>query len=264
MKSFFKSFGIFCFIFLNVFYLWNCDLSPSKIVEEKYGLTGKVMDSTGTVINGVKIYCLYHLSHFPLEPQPSSPMLAKESDATKPSELDVIQNFPNPFYNSTFLRIYLSRESRVHISLVSEKEQASYTVFNHTLLNGHYQIFLHSLVDSFQLKNGAYRFIVDAQSVDGETHYRGEVNSLVISDLGAPNLRSDYYGEYFFPYNEALIGKEIRRTYLDPYEVATIVIKNPIYLLFQKEGYENKLIGVNLYPSLLITKDIILKPIGRK
>lgn len=245
----------YLFIVLSlVFLLISCKDDIVAPVPENYGLTGRVLDKSGNIIPGVKIYCLFNYYYLP-----NTEML---NITNKVSDVDsfgneLYQNFYNPVYNSTFLRYSLAADADIEL-LIREKitgqVKYEYSGFQYY---GLYQHYMNKIVDSLQLENGNYTISLKI-SVNGVTQFQDEKTMFVISELGTPNSISNENGWYFFDYNKASIADTIFYT-VDGQNIYVQKITNQINLLFRKDGYLDETIRTELYPDILLGRDVILK-----
>lgn len=252
---FFRSIVLLAFL---TFYLDSCtDLSTPSIDTTPKGLSGQILDTEGNPIDGAKIFCLYYLTHIPAEPvQTLKITFLSTQDGS--FDFKLFQNFPNPFSNSSFLRFSLPQECTVFLRIRTKNSQASVYQYTDILPYGLYQRYLENLVDSLNLKNGVYRYSLQAQGVNGISYF-SQKDLLIVSNLGSPNAISNDRGEYFFDYGQAFVGDSVMVTQNDTMDnTYTIILDNHINLLIEKETYILKIITVELYPDVLLNQDIVL------
>jgi hypothetical protein len=237
-----------------VFLLISCEDDIVAPVPDNYGLTGRVLDKSGNIITGVKIYCLFNYYYFPNPEVPNLPYKISSVDSFGNA---LYQNFYNPVYNSAFVRYSLAAD--MDIKLVIKEYNTGLIKYNYSGYQyyGLYQHYLNKMVDSLQLENGCYIISLDL-SKDGVTQFQDEKKMYVVSDLGAPNSLSDENGRYFFDYNKAFIADTIFYT-VDGQNIYPQIIINQINFVFKKDGYLPEKISTELYPDILLGRDVILK-----
>lgn len=239
---------------LAVLFFVSCDdeiLSPPV---ENYGINGRIMDESGNPISGVKVYYLFNYYYIPNLPAADKPM---NETAVDSFGNDLYQNFPNPVYNSSFIRYSLSADMDIELTVKENSTgtvKYTYSGFN---LYGLYQHHLNEIVTSFQLENGGYTIALKI-SKNGTLKYGAEKKMIVISDIGKPNSVSDGNGKYFFDYNKACIGDTLFYT-TDGEQIYPNEIYNQVNLLFKKDGFLTETISTTLYPEILLDRDVILK-----
>ena len=221
---------------------------------ENYGINGRIMDESGNPISGVKVYYLFNYYYIPNLTATDKPMNEAEVDSFGYA---LYQNFPNPVYNSSFIRYSLAADMDIELTV---KENPTGTVkYTYSGFNsyGLYQHHLDEIVTSFQLENGGYTIGLKA-SKNGALKYEAEKKMIVISDIGKPNSISDGNGKYFFDYNKACIGDTLFYT-TDGEHIFPNVTTNEVNLLFKKDGFLTETISTTLYPEILLDRDVILK-----
>lgn len=232
----------------------SCDdeiLSPPV---ENYGIHGRMMDESGNHISGVKVYYLFNYNYISNLTATDKPMNEAEVDSFGYA---LYQNFPNPVYNSSFVRYSLAADMNIELTV---KENYTGTIkYNYSgfYFYGMYQHHLNEIVTSFQLENGSYTIALKV-SKNGTLKYEAAKKTFVISDIGKPNSISDGNGKYFFDYNKACIGDTLLST-TDGEHIYPNVITNQVNLLFKKDGFLTETISTTLYPKILLDRDIILK-----
>lgn len=80
------------------------------------GLTGRVVDSSGVTLDSVNIYCYYHFNpgyNLPYY-EASIPNMLKK---TAGFDYSFSGNYPNPVYNSTYIKFSLPGKSQITISV---------------------------------------------------------------------------------------------------------------------------------------------------
>jgi hypothetical protein len=254
-----KKLSLVSFIFVIISLIFNsCSKSGINEPEQLYGLQGIVKDTVGKPLNDVSIYCLFSYSYIPNGSYVPEPV-------PKPTEVDSFtfkleQNFPNPVYNSSFVRFAIPDDMNIEFTL---KEKLSGSVkydLSGFYYYGLYQNYLENIVTNYQLENSCYIMHLEAGK-NGNPGFTAEKKLFVVSDIGKPNTESESNGYYFFDYKKACIGDTIIST-LDGTNTNPILITNEINLLFKRDGYLPEIIKVSLYPELLINRDVILKKEG--
>lgn len=224
------------------------------IEEPRYGLYGTVMDSSGRPLDSVRVFCLFSY-WFPPEVKGSRFGLTRLSDIDTFS-FRLYQNFPNPFSQSTYLRFSLPRYCDIRLTIADRLDGSVKYVYTETLLPGFYQMYLHRLVDSLRLRNGPYTYTLWVNIGQG-IHYQATRQMFVISDSGMPNSVSNVRGQYFFDYREAFIGDSVWYSY-NGEDVYPYRLYNSVTLLVQRRGYVRRTFLVDIYPTILLRRDIVL------
>jgi len=233
---------------------FSCDDEILIPPVENYGINGRIMDESGNPISGVQVYYLFNYYYMPNLTATDKPMNETEVDSFGYA---LYQNFPNPVYNSSFIRYSLAADMDVELTV---KENSTGTVkYKYSGFNyyGLYQHHLNEIVTSFQLENGGYTIALKV-SKNGAFKYEAEKKMIVISDIGKPNSVSDGNGKYFFDYNKACIGDTLLYT-TDGEHIYPNEITNQVNLLFKKDGFLTETISTSLYPEILLDRDVILK-----
>jgi len=242
-----------------MFLLWMFISCEDEIIiptEKIYGIQGTIIDTAGNVLNGVKVYCLFNYSYVPLESSIRLPAL-NISDSVFTNQL--YQNFPNPVFNETFVRFSLESKSTISLELKSNIDNNIYYSYKDTLNYGLYQHYLGDLSQNSQLKNGIYSYKLKLNSFTGNK-YEDNKELILVGTENKPNSISDKYGKYTFNSEEAFIGDTIKVcNEYDPSHIYDQIIDDYIFLLFNKEGYQDKIIGVYMYPDVIYTQDIVLE-----
>jgi len=226
-------------------------LNPPEV---NYGINGRIMDESGNPISGVKVYYLFNYSNIPNLPAPDKPINKADVDSFGYA---FYQNFPNPVYNSSFIRYSLAADMDIELTV---KENFTGTIkYTHSGFNfyGLYQHHFNEIVNSLQLENGSYTIAIKV-SKNGTLKYEAAKKMFVISDIGKPNSISDRNGNYFFDYNKACIGDTLLYTSDGEY-IYTNIIYNQVNLLFKKDGFLTETISTTLLPTILLNRDVILK-----
>lgn len=232
----------------------SCDDEILTPPVEDYGINGRIMDESGNPISGVKVYYLFNYYYIHNLIATDKPMNEAEVDSFG---YDLYQNFPNPVYNSSFIRYSLAADMDIELTV---KENSTGTIkYTYSGFNsyGLYQHHLDEIVTSFQLENGGYTIELKA-SKNGTLKYEAEKKMIIISDIGKPNSVSDGNGKYFFDYNKACIGDTLFYT-TDGEHIYPNEIYNQVNLLFKKDGFLTETISTTLYPEILLDRDVILK-----
>ena len=117
------------------------------------------MDESGNTISGVKVYYLFNYYYIPNLTATDKPMNETEVDSFGYA---LYQNFPNPVYNSSFIRYSLAADMNIELTV---KESFSGTVkYTYSGFNfyGLYQHHFDEIVSSLQLENGCYLIVLKA------------------------------------------------------------------------------------------------------
>lgn len=246
---------IYFFILLLVLFI-ACQKSTTEIEDIRIsaGVKGIVMDSSGQVLKGVKIFCLYNQHNVPPEIYPTQALKKQKISAAFDFKLE--QNLPNPFSNSTFIRFALPDTAHVDFQILNKLNDKLVFQFSEDLEPGYYQRYLEKLVETYQLTNGPYRYILKAL-IKNDTTYSDTLELFVISDKGKPNAITNDNGKYSFEFNHAFIGDSLIYNFLYGYKNKAI-IHDTINFLFIKEGYLPKLVSITLYPDIILNYDVVM------
>lgn len=259
-----KTMRRFVLVFLLFFPLLISACKNDEPTEPKpdlhYGLTGTVKDTSGTVLEGVSIYCYFYY------PSPNSIPFANNIQLntdgpvrlgkTAVFDFTFSQNFPNPVYNSTYVRFALPSDSHVELKITRGSSNTFYS-YSADCLSGLYQLYLESIVDSLKLKNGPYMISFSARTVKGE-EFNAQKPMFVISDKGAPGAVTDSKGQYYFPFNDAFVGDSLVQVTADNYGGYTEYLNNNVNLVVKKNGYLTRVFSASLYSQVLLHYDIIM------
>jgi len=247
---------IFLITILLSYVFISCEDEIITPTEKIYGIQGTILDTSGNELNGVKVYCLFNYSYVPLES--SIPLSAlNNSDSVFTNQL--YQNFPNPVFNETFVRFSVDSKSTISLELKSNIDNNIYYSYKDTLDYGLYQHYLGDLAQNTQLKNGIYSYKLKSNSFTGN-EFEDNKELILVGTENKPNSISDKYGKYTFNSEEAFIGDTIKVcNEYDPSNIYDKIIDDYIFLLFKKEGYHDKIIGVYMYPDVIYTQDIVLE-----
>ncbi len=241
-------------IFLFLLLFNSCDeYAPLAPNQTSFGITGVVMDNKGNILRDVKVYCLYHYTYLPVYST-----LPKQPEFFSPDSFshNLYQNFPNPVYNSSFLRYSIPEDLNVEFTLsevISGKEKFRFSEFQNA---GLYQYHFNEIVSQLQLRNGLYNIKLRTLK-DGQLRYENEKRMFIVSDVGQPNDITNGIGEYLFDYQSAFFGDSVVATSDGSYQY-TITLTDNVNLLFIKEGYLPELLNVTIYPEVLFNRDVIL------
>jgi hypothetical protein len=171
-------------------------------------------------------------------------------------EFSLEQNFPNPFSNSTFIRFSLPDRSLIHLNIVNKIENEKVLQYSAKLSKGYYQKYLNNIVDSLQLRNGIYRYSLNAL-LDNGTNYSDNKELFIISDKGEPNSKTDIHGQYSFDYKYSFAGDTLVIKN-DENSSSTMTLTSTVNLLFTKAGYNSTIIRATLYPDTILIHNIVL------
>lgn len=232
----------------------SCDDVITNPPETYYGITGKIMDESGHPIKDVKVFYLFNYYYLP---NPAISETLQKETAVDSFANNLYQNFPNPVYNSFFLRYSISTDADITLAIRESYSGRTKYLISKPSYYGIYQHYFNSIVDSLKLENGCY-VIELTVSKNQNLLYKAAKKMVVISDLGTPNSLSNNDGIYFFDYNKSFISDTIFYAYSDN-SVYPFEIHNNVNLRFQKEGYLSETINTDLYPGILINRDVIMK-----
>lgn len=244
-------------LLLSISYIFTfCTDGITGVEAIDSGLTGKVVDTFGNPINGVEVFCLYYSYQIPINPQG----LLKNNSVEKMNDLyfELLQNYPNPFSSSTYIRYSLPQKCQIELQIIHKKSNRKVYSYSEELEYGYYQQYLKSIVDSLNLKNGIYTFTIKATGEDG-TKYESQKELVVISDIGKPNAETVENGEFIFDFEDAFVGDSIViNKYDSEYYLYTEYLTSNVHLLFKKSGYQSEYITIELYSNVLLTHDIVM------
>ena len=254
MKVYFSVLKLF-FPLIVLYGIFSCsDSSSPSNVEITSGIKGVVIDTSGKPLENVSVFCLYYTLVIP--PDINYHVSLEKVSSIDDFEFNLEQNFPNPFSNSTFLRFSLPNKAFVRLSIFDKIENKRVYQFSDTLSEGYYQKFLDHIVDSLKLRNGPYRYSLNALLDDG-TNYSAEKELFIISDKGKPNSKTNAQGQYKFDYKYTFEGDTLVVKHDEDISY-TLSLTNTVYLLFKKDGFNPAVVRVTLYPEVLLTHDIVL------
>ncbi len=240
---------------LVIFGLYSCGESPSGPNNDHYGLEGNVINTAGEPLDSVRIYCLYNYFSPPTSPYGKKALqILNTADTTK---FNLFQNIPNPFNQSTYIRFSLPSYSNVSISLVDKLTGETKYTYEKSMQQGQYQIYLDHIVQKENLKSGIYTYSLKAVNESGQTRAASK-EMMVIGDSGAANSLTSQSGEYFFGFNEAFAGDTIVTTTNGDYFYKT-TLGNIVNLELKRRGYKSKVVTVELYPEVLIRRDVVME-----
>jgi len=258
MTQYLSTKEILCSSLVALSLVSGCSNDNFVAVEERhFGVQGKVTDSLGNPIEGVGIYCLFYQFYVPELDREEENAFQLLDEGTL-FDFKLYQNFPNPFPNSTYIRFSLPQDCQIELTIRSKHSNTILYTERETLLPGLYQRYLEDIVMNQQLPNAVYRYSLTADGRDGMRYY-DEKEMLVISDTGKPNSGSSAGGLYLFKYEDAFVGDSVRVSYSsDETHIYSVALGNFVNLLIRKEGYQDRITGVELYPTLLLNRDIVL------
>ncbi|HEX2867782.1 MAG TPA: hypothetical protein VHO03_12110 [Ignavibacteriales bacterium] len=224
--------------------------------EFKNGLTGRVVDSSGVALDSVSIYCYYSFypSSLDLGYEVSLP---KKLNKKANFDFAFFRNYPNPVYNSTYIKFSIPGKSQIAISIKRVSGIKALYAYSGIYDGGLYQYYLKNIVDSLKLMNGPYTISFSAASDSGR-QFNSSCSMFVISDRGTPNTATNSMGEYYFPYSEAFIGDSIITSSSDYVDHYARIIENYVCLYVKRRGYKPQVMQIALYRNLLLHQDIVL------
>ncbi len=223
-----KKYYLFCSLLIFIFI--SCEDEIVTPLEKKYGIQGRILDENGDAIAGANIYCLFNYSYLPTQELQVLPFNNTEADSFGNA---LYQNFPNPLYNSSFIRYSLANAMDVELTVKDNSPGNIRYTFSEFQTYGLYQHHLNEIVNSLQLENGAYNISLKV-SDNSVVKYKSEKVMFVVSDIGKPNAVSDNQGKFLFNYKDACIGDTIVVTF-DGSNLYPEIITNEINLLFKKK-----------------------------
>jgi len=253
MKGFYI---FFCkLIFFSFFLLLSCQTLTTGVTDNQIaaGLKGTVIDTTGNPLKDVKIFCLYYAYNIP--PDVSGKQSLSKIATNGSFDFGLEQNLPNPFSNSTFIRFSLPDSAEINFQIIDKFNGKTIYQFSELLSGGYYQRYLEKIVENYQMRNGPFRYVLSA--VISDSVYADTLELFVISDKGTPNVTTCAKGKFQFDYRQIFAGDSITIKALWDYS-STIYLGNTVNLLFEKEGYQDKLITVTLYPDVVLNEDVVL------
>jgi hypothetical protein len=239
-------------------FLTGCKHNPAAPeTQPSYGMAGKIYSANGTVITGAKVYCLYFLNDFPVDP-PTQVTLGKQSE-TNDYPFELYESFPDPCAHSFFVRFSLPVQCSTDLSIISKRTGNVVYHQSESLIYGFYQRYFGGIVDSLGLTNGIYQCQLTAKG-SSDTTYEGKNTFLVVSDGGTPNAVSSPNGDYFFDSRDAFIGDSVA---VSPDGTVGLheYIKSPVNLIVIKNGFKSKLVSIEVVSNIVLTVDIVLDPL---
>jgi hypothetical protein len=154
---------LFCIVILI---FTDCkDNSTGPETQPAYGITGKVYNTDGIALEGVKFYCLYYLYDFPIDPslKVSLNKRVEKTDYT----FELYQSFPNPCAHSFYIRYSLPEPCTVDLTILSKKTGNIIYTKSESLPYGFYQIYFNNFVDNYGVANGIYRYHIKGKGSSG-------------------------------------------------------------------------------------------------
>lgn len=243
------------------FFFFNSCTEKSTIIEpitERFGLTGRIIDTSGVPIQGAGVYCIFNEYSIPTELEENISVLNKLNDKSD-FDFELFNNFPNPFSNSTFIRFSIPEECIVKIKIKLKGSSSPVILYQETLAYGFYQYFADKAIERLNLLNGIYVYSLEAKGISGQ-NYNTEKEFFIVSDMGKPNSVSSSEGNYFLNYEHTFINDSVRVQYDANDDFAYKKnIWSTINVLVEKDGYQSKMIQTELYPNVMISRDIVLE-----
>ncbi|MER3524802.1 MAG: hypothetical protein C4326_12325 [Ignavibacteria bacterium] len=219
------------------------------------GLYERVLDTAGVLLDSVSIFGFYGFSP-PRSQAKHTPVLTRLSGVDT-FGFRVYQNFPNPFWVDTYMRFSIPRYADVRITIKDRLDDSVRYTYFETLFPGLYQLYL-NIVDSLKLRNGPYTYTVEANAGAG-IRYRDSKQLFVVSTLGTPNAVSNAFGYYYyFDARHALVGDTVWQSYTGE-DIFPIRLTNFTSLMVMRRGYRSVMLWVDVYPTVLIQRDIVLR-----
>jgi hypothetical protein len=235
-----------------VFFIFISGCSDTvDVPEDRYGVQGKIVDTSGIPIPGVEVYYLFNQW---LITSKSIPLNFTATDSIFKNKL--YQNFPNPVTWDTF--IWFSVESKCYAELTFRNKRTNEVVytFSDTLLYGLYQHYPGNFLNASS--NAIYKYSLSLRLPDGRTFF-DEKEMAVIKTTNRPAVVSGSTGHYFFNYKDSYIGDSISYSnYNDPDLIYKMPVEKEVYLYFKKDGYLYTNRAVHPLPSTLLNMDVVL------
>lgn len=230
------------------------DSSTGPETQPVYGITGKVCNSDGIALEGVRFYCLYYLYDFPIDSsfKVSLNKGVKKTDYT----FELYQSFPNPCAHSFYIRYSLPESCAVELTILSKKMGKVIYAQSESLSYGFYQNYFNNFVDNYGVTNGIYRYQLKARGSSGRI-YEMEKELFIVSDGGTQNATTNFEGRYFFDGRDAFIGDSVaimNGETLLYYQHLT----NNVRLTVMKDGYQSTYFETELISSTILNVDVIL------
>lgn len=250
-----------CFTFLVVVILpiliSACSGPMEPEPEAMNGLIGRVVDSSGVALDSVSIYCYYLFNPGMIEPgyEVSIPNKLKK---TAGFDYSFYGNYPNPVYNSTYVKFSLPPgKSQVTILLTRKSASKASYVYSGLYDGGLYQYYFKNIVESLKLMNGPYTVSYSAQSDSGRK-FSAYGSMFVVSDRGNPNAATNSRGEYYLPFREAFVGDSVVRYDNDFQYPWKYFLGNNTNLYIKRRGFKPLIMQVTIFRNLLLHQDIVL------
>lgn len=249
-----------CFTFLIIVILpllvYACSEPMEPEPQVMNGLTGRVVDSSGVALDSVSIYCYY--SYYPGSTGSNFEMsLPKRLNKTASFDFSFSGNYPNPVYNSTYIKFSLPGKSHIGISVTRNSAAKASYLHSGDFEGGLYQYQFKDIVDSLKLMNGPYTIRFSALSDSGR-QFNASCPMFVISDRGTPNAAATSKGEYYLPFSEAFVGDSVVTPGSDYMSYYKRYLGNYVYLYVKRRGYMPLVMQIALYRNLLLHQDIVL------
>jgi hypothetical protein len=93
----------------------------------------------------------------------------------------LMQNIPNPFSDSTYIRYYLPEDSRVEVEIYDDKIETICQIVNEYQEKGEHSVVFHNLTDDGRLQDGIYYYRLKAVPTSGSSDSFVDVKKMVIS-----------------------------------------------------------------------------------